>query len=80
MVGPKNIRYCISTFSILLNTLSTLKKKKKIEHNKGDNKRSKSTKYPYLKVFFIQMITRCRDKSLPISGLILKEKAEYFTT
>jgi len=72
-------------FNIPPNTLSTFLKNKadilkKFEDNKGDNKRSKPAEYPNVEVCLFKWFTQCRDKNIPISGPILKEKAEYFAT
>jgi len=69
------------TFNIPLSTLSTiLKDKNKIitASSSGGRKRNSKGEHPRLEECLVQWVRQCRGQNVPVSGLLLKEKAKSF--
>jgi len=69
------------TFDIPLSTLSTiLKDKNKIitASSSGGRKRNSKGEHPRLEECLVQWVRQCRGQNVPVSGLLLKEKAKSF--
>ncbi|XP_008189539.1 tigger transposable element-derived protein 4-like [Acyrthosiphon pisum] len=69
------------TFDIRLSTLSTiLKDKNKIitASSSGGRKRNSKGEHPRLEECLVQWVRQCRGQNVPVSGLLLKEKAKSF--
>lgn len=69
------------TFDIPLSTLSTtLKGKNTIiaMSSSGGRKLNSKVKHPRLEECLVQWVSHCRGKNVPVSGLLLREKAKSF--
>lgn len=68
-------------YGIPSSTLSTiLKNKDSIKANKGHNakKRNRQAEYPKLEECLVKWFSQCRQKNIPVGGVMLKEKAKSF--
>ena len=79
----KSNKEVAQSFGITPNTLSTWKKnKEKVfeAYNKGNakTKRMKSDTYEQVNNAVLKWFTRIRAENVPVSGILIKEKALYF--
>ena len=82
--GNKTNKDVANLFDVPPNTLSTWKKNKdKIfeafkNQNAGKSKRLKENTYEKLNQAVLKWFTRIRSENVPVSGILIKEKALYF--